>query len=280
MTAEHQTAENPNLGAELQAGGTAAALADGASYFDDYAHLAMERDELGVLLVTMHDGAGGPLTFSAQDHTEFTEAFYRIGRDTGNKIVILTGATHYMAEVDFQSFLDFSDPDAGIRIFDEGLQILENLLNIHVPVIAAVEGKALIHTEYALTANVVIAGTSATFGDAPHFAGGIVPGDGVFTAWAHRAGYARAEAWLLSPDPISAETAQQWGVVAEVVEDGTTVARARELAALYLQKPEVTRRNTRLYFIQPMKQEVVATVGFGLTLEIASIDALVESMSS
>jgi predicted dienelactone hydrolase len=52
-----------------------------ASYFDDFAHLAMERDEAGVLVVTMNDGAGGPITFSALDHTEFTEAFYRIGDD-------------------------------------------------------------------------------------------------------------------------------------------------------------------------------------------------------
>lgn len=249
------------------------------NYFDDYAHLALERDNNGVLVVTMHDGAGGPITFSAQDHTEFTEAFYRIGRDMANKVVILTGATDYMAAIDFATFLDSSDPEAGLRVFDEGVQILENLLNIHVPVIAAVEGQALIHTEYALTANVVVAGESATFGDMPHFAGGIVPGDGVFTAWAHRAGHARAEAWLLNPEPINAETAQHWGVVAEIVADGTTVERARELAELYLAKPEITRRNTRVHFAQPMKEQIVATVGFGIALEEASIAALVASMS-
>ena len=80
--------------------------------------------------------------------------------------------------------------------------------------------------------------------------------------------------------PISAATAQQWGVVAEVVQDGTTLERARELAELYLQKPEVTRRNTRVHFTQPLKEEVVARVGFGLTLESASIGALVQAMSS
>ncbi len=253
---------------------------DRPSYFDDYAHLALERDSDGVLLVTMHDWARGPLTFSAQDHREFTEAFYRIGRDMGNKVVILTGATDYMAAIDFATFLDASDPDAGRRVFDEGVQILENLLNIHVPVIAAVEGRALIHTEYALTANIVVAGESATFGDLPHFAGGIVPGDGIFTAWAHRVGHARAEAWLLNPEPISAQTAQQWGAVAEIVADGTTVERARALAALYLAKPEITRRNTRVHFTQPMKEQIVANVGFGITLEEASIAALVASMSS
>jgi enoyl-CoA hydratase/carnithine racemase len=250
------------------------------AYFDDYAHLAMERDENGVLVVTMHDGTGGPITFTALDHTEFTEAFYRIGRDMGNKVVILTGATDFIGAIDFSTFLGDPDPYASLRVYDEGVQIIENLLNIHVPVIAAIEGQALIHAEYALTANIVVAGHSATFGDLPHFAGGIVPGDGVYTAWAHRAGHARAEAWLLNPTPISATTAQQWGVVAEVVTDGTTLARARELAALYLAKPEVTRRNTRVHFIQPLKEAIVARVGFGLTLESASIDALVQAMNN
>jgi enoyl-CoA hydratase/carnithine racemase len=258
---------------------TSVTASSSTGYFDDYAHLAMERDQAGVLVVTMNDGAGGPITFSALDHTEFTEAFYRIGRDMGNKIVILTGATDFMGAIDFSTFLTDPDPNAGVRVHDEGVQIIENLLNIHVPVIAAVEGQALIHTEYALTANVVVAGQSATFGDAPHFAGGIVPGDGVFTAWAHRAGHARAEAWLLNPTPISAATAQPWGVVAEVVPDGTTLERARQLAARYLEKPEITRRNTRIHFIQPLKEEIVARVGFGLALEEASIGALVQAMN-
>jgi enoyl-CoA hydratase/carnithine racemase len=254
--------------------------APSGDYFHNYTHLAMERDDAGVLVVTMNDGHGGPITFSALDHTEFTEAFYRIGRDMKNKVVILTGATDFMGAIDFSTFLNDPDPDANMRVYDEGVQIIENLLNIHVPVIAAVEGQALIHTEYALTANIVVAGNSATFGDMPRFAGGIVPGDGVYTAWAHRAGHGRTEAWLLNPTPISADTAQEWGVVAEVVEDGTTLQRAHELAALYLQKPEVTRRNTRVHFTQPLKEEVVARVGFGLTLEAASINALVQTMNS
>jgi hypothetical protein len=33
-----------------------------------------------------------------------------------------------------------------------------------------------------------------------------------------------------------------WGVVAEIVPNGKAIARARELASLYLKAPEVTRR--------------------------------------
>ena len=187
------------------------------AYFTAARGLSMTRDGNGVLTVTINDGAGGPITFTARDHAEFTEAFYRIAQDRANRIVILTGAGDWMAQIDFGSFGNVADPDVWAQVHDEGVQILENIANIRVPVIAAIEGRAHIHSEYALLANVIVAGESATFSDLPHFAGGIVPGDGIYTAWSWRAGSGRAEAWLLNPQPITAATAQAWGVVAEVV---------------------------------------------------------------
>ena len=70
------------------------------------------------------------------------------------------------------------------------------------------------------------------------------------------------------------------GVVAEVVANGKAVARARELADLYLRAPEVTRRNTRVHFIQPLKERIVREVGYGLSLEGASSADLVKSKRS
>jgi enoyl-CoA hydratase/carnithine racemase len=163
-------------------------------------------------------------------------------------------------------------------VHDEGAQILENFANIRVPVIAAIEGRVYVHSEYALLANVIVAGRSAKFHDIPHFAGGIVPGDGIFTTWSYRAGAGRAEAFLLNPQPLSAQMAYEWGVVAELVDDGKALTRARELASVYLKAPEVTRRNTRVHFIQPLKERIVREVGYGLSLEGASAVELVKSM--
>ena len=52
---------------------------------------------------------------------------------------------------------------------------------------------------------------------------------------------------------------------------------AGELAELYLKAPEVTRRNTRVHFIQPLKERIVREVGYGLSLEGASAADLVKS---
>jgi enoyl-CoA hydratase/carnithine racemase len=248
------------------------------NYFSAYHHLKLTRDAQGVLLVQMHDN-GGPLMFTAKAHTEVGDAFYRISQDRANKIVILTGAGgDFMIGVDWSSFPDVSDPGVWSQIHDEGVQVLENIANIRVPVLAAVEGRAHIHSEYALLANVIVAAEGATFQDVGHFAAGVVPGDGIFTTWSYRAGPGRAEAFLLSPAALSARTAQEWGVVAEVVKNGQAVPRARELATQYLKAPEVTRRNTRIHFVQPLKERIVREVGYGLSLEGASAADLVKSM--
>jgi enoyl-CoA hydratase/carnithine racemase len=249
-------------------------------YFTAYTSLKMTRDAQGVLVVEFHT-KGGPLTFTARDHTDFVDAFYRIALDRANKVVIFTGtAGQFIVGIDFSSFGNVADPEVWSIVHDEGVQILENLLNIRVPVIAAVEGRLHVHSEYALLANVIVAGQSATFNDLPHFAGGIVPGDGIFTAWSYRAGAGRAEAFLLNPRPLSARTAYEWGVVTEIVQDGEALSRALELAYLYLKVPEVTRRNTRVHFTQPLKERIVREVGYGLSLEGASAADLVKSMQA
>ena len=83
---------------------------------------------------------------------------------------------------------------------------------------------------------------------------------------------------MLNPQPLTARTAHEWGVVSEVVPNGKALSRARELAELYLKAPEVTRRNTRVHFIQPLKERIVREVGYGLSLEGASAADLVKSM--
>jgi enoyl-CoA hydratase/carnithine racemase len=226
-----------------------------ADYFGAYRTMKMTRDAEGVLVVEFHSN-GGRCTFSAQHHTEVVDAFHRIAQDRANKIVILTGAGgDFIIGVDWNSFGDVSDPGVWSQIHDEGAQVLENIANIRVPVIAAIEGRAYIHSDYALLANVIVAAEGATFQDVGHFAAGVVPGDGIFTTWSYRAG----------------------AVVAEVVPNGKALSRARELAALYLKAPEVTRRDTRIHFIQPLKERIVREVGYGLSLEGASSAALTRS---
>lgn len=245
-------------------------------YFNAYHHVKLTRDDRGLLIVQLHTN-GGPCLMTAQTHTEFVEAFYRVSQDRANKIVILTGAgADFITDVDWSSWANPGDPGVWSQIHDEGTQVLENIANIRVPVIAAIEGRAHVHSDYALLANVIVAGEGATFQDVAHFAAGVTPGDGIFTTWSYRAGAGRAEVFLLNPHPLPARAAHEWGVVAEVVPNGKALSRARELAEQYLKAPEVTLRNTRIHFIQPLKERIVREVGYGLSLEGASSADLVK----
>ena len=247
-------------------------------YFTDYHNLKLTRDAIGVLVAEFHSN-GGPFIMSAQAHTAFVDAFYRIAQDRANKIVILTGAGgEFITDVDWSSFGDLADPGVWSQVHDESVQVLENIANIRVPVIAAIEGRAHVHSDYALLASVIVAAEGATFQDVAHFAAGVAPGDGIFTTWSYRAGAGRAEAFLLNPQPLAARTAYEWGVVAELVPEGKALGRARELSELYLKAPEVTRRNTCVHFIQPLKERIVREVGYGLSLEGASAADLVKSI--
>ena len=158
------------------------------NYFSKYPNVRFERDADGVLVMALHT-KGGPMTFTAHDHELLVDAFYDVSRDRGNKVVILTGVGgDFIPAIDFGTFGDVSDPDVWSKVHDEGTQLLENIANIRVPMICAVEGKAHVHAEYALLTNAIVAAENATFLDVPHFAGGIVPGDGIFTLWTYYVG--------------------------------------------------------------------------------------------
>src|SRR6201997_5563504 len=157
-------------------------------YFTAYHNLKLTRDAKGVLVAEFHSD-GGPCIMNAQGHTEFVDAFYRIGQDRANKIVILTGAGgDFIIDVDWSSFGEVSDPGVWSQVHDEGVQALENIANIRVPVVAAIEGRAHVHSDYALLASVFVAGEGATFQDVAHFGAGVAPGDGIFTTWRCRGG--------------------------------------------------------------------------------------------
>ena len=106
-------------------------------YFAAYRSLRLTRDAEGVLVGEFHSN-GGPFAFTAQDHTELVDAFYRIAQDRANKIVILTGAGgDFIPSIDFSSFGNVADPAVWSQVHDEGVQIVENLANVRVPMIAA-----------------------------------------------------------------------------------------------------------------------------------------------
>lgn len=174
----------------------------------------------------------GPLVFTGQTHTNLVDAFYAISRDRENTVMIVTGTgTEWIAQIDFPSLGDITNPRVWDQVYWEGKKVLQNLLDIEVPVIAAINGPALLHSEYALLCDIILASENAVFQDMPHLNGGIVPGDGVQVVWPLVLGPQRGRYFLLTQQKLTAAEALHLGVVNELLPADRLLARARELAA-------------------------------------------------
>jgi len=146
----------------------------------------------------------------------YWELFDQIGRDPGNRVVILTGAGEaFVDRIDPEGF-DFFSPRGHEKIYREGKKVLSNLLDIPVPVIAALNGPTTVHSEYVLLADIVIATRDTVFQDKLHFAFGIVPGDGIHSLWPEDIGSIRGRTFVLTQQVIGADEARMLGVISEI----------------------------------------------------------------
>jgi len=235
-------------------------------YASKYQDIRMQRRN-DILEVTFHT-KGGPLQWNESAHREFAYAFTDIGADPENKVVILTGTGDvFCAEVDFRSFGALGTPQGWDKIYWEGKRLLMNLLDIEVPMIAAVNGPALVHAEIAVLCDIVLAADTAAFQDAPHFLGGTVPGDGVHLVWPLVLGTNRGRYFLLTGQKLSAQEALSLGVANEVVPRAQLLSRAWELAEQLVKQPPLTLRYARVVLTQRLKRLMLDDLGYGLALE-------------
>jgi enoyl-CoA hydratase/carnithine racemase len=238
-------------------------------YRDAYDNIALERDDAGVLTVRFHTD-GDSLVWSGPSHEELAFCFGDIAADPDNSVVILTGTGDaYCAAIDPGSF-SLGNAHEWDRIVFEGRKLLMNLLDIEVPVVAAVNGPAIFHPEIPILSDVVLASDTATFQDAPHFVSGIVPGDGAHIAWPLVLGPNRGRAFLLTGQVLDAQTAHEWGAVYEVLERDRLLDRAREIAGAIAQQPFMTRRYARQCLVHSIKTKMLAGLGYGLVGEALS----------
>ena len=240
-----------------------------SDYSAKYSCLAMTRED-GILEVRFHTD-GGPFHWGLVPHRELESAFLDIARDRANQIVILTGTG--------QTYCGPAVPPGGHpnrnsmtpAIYDpiywEGKHLLMNLLNIEVPVIAAINGPAVRHAEIALISDIVLATDDTYFQDTAHFQGGMVPGDGMHVIMPMLLGLTRARYFLFTAQKITAAEAQQLGLVNEILPRADLLPRARELARLLLQQTELVRRYSRVVLTEDLKFRLQAQLSHGLALE-------------
>jgi enoyl-CoA hydratase/carnithine racemase len=190
-------------------------------------------------------------------------------------VVIFTGTgDEFLTRMDTSTIGDINT-QYWARIHQEGKDLLQNLLEIEVPIIGAVNGPAFIHAELPTLSDIVIASDRASFADKAHGPGGVVPGDGVHVWWPMLLGPNRARHFLLTGDEIGAEEAKRLGFVAEVVPHARVLERAWEVARDLLAKPPLMLRFTRMAMTQHIKRRMLDDLSYGLMLEGMGILSLV-----
>src|ERR1700751_2096583 len=209
------------------------------AYHDRFPNARLNRSKTGVLEVALHTD-GGTVVFNGHTHEQFVDLFHSIGSDRDNRVVILTGAGQAFMESISPEGFDFFTPAGYDKIYREGKKVLMNILDIEVPLIAAVNGPVRLHSEYILLADIVLATPSTVFQDKPHFEFGIVPGDGVNLLWQEVIGSVRGRYFILTRQELDAATAKEWGVVNEIVPAHELLARAREIAEELAKLPPLT----------------------------------------
>ncbi len=127
------------------------------------------------------------------------------------------------------------DPrDSGSRLESHFHPIMERIRALNVPIVCAVNGAAAGGgCSYALAGDIVIAARSAYFLQ-PFANIGLVPDVGSTWMLPRLVGKARAMAMMLLAERIPAQTALEWGMIYQVVDDAelavTASAMARRLA--------------------------------------------------
>jgi len=246
-----------------------------ADYAARYAGIRFNRTDSGVLTVTLHTRGGPALWGTALDslHAELPRAFVDIASDPDNKVVILTGTgDSFITAMDREgNFPEATLADMWDRIHLEAVGLLENLLAIPVPVIAAVNGPALIHAELAVLSDIVLASDTAEFADLAHVPGGAVPGDGVHVVWPMLLGPNRGRYFLLTGERIGAEEAKRLGVVAEVLPPDALMDRALALAEQLARLPVRTLRGTRRVLVHHLRKRLRDELDMGLAAEAVAM---------
>lgn len=238
--------------------------------FDEYANkyktIRMERRN-GILQITFHSD-GGPLRWGLQPHRDFTYAFADIGSDPENQVVIMTGTgDEFSGPRPSGPNRPGGTPRSWDAIYWEGKHLLQNLLDIEVPMISAINGPALRHCEIPLLCDIVLAAEHVEFQDSAHFPSGLVPGDGMHIVMPLLLGPNRGRYFLLTGQIIPARQAQELGLVAEVLPKDKLLPRAWELAEQLLKQPPLTLRYARVAITQDIKRRLLDLLGYGLALE-------------
>lgn len=161
--------------------------------------------------------------------TQLVNELEAAATDSSISVCVITGnARFFAAGADLN---EMAEKDLAATLNDTRPQLWARLQAFNKPLIAAVNGYALgAGCELALLCDVVVAGENARFG-LPEITLGIMPGAGGTQRLIRSVGKSLASKMVLSGESITAQQAQQAGLVSDVFPSDLTLEYALQLAS-------------------------------------------------
>jgi len=199
-------------------------------------------------------------------HGELAEIFADVARDSGAYAVLLTGEGRaFSAGGDIKGMQE-TDRDWRNTTW-EAKKIINDLLDLEQPIIAAVNGAAVgLGATIALFCDVIFASDRAKIGD-PHVKVGITAGDGGAVIWPLLCGVARAKEMLMTGDLLSADEAYRLGLVNHVIPHEELMNTAMAFAQRLANGPAYAIRSTKISVNKMIRSVVNLILDTSLALE-------------
>ncbi len=236
---------------------------------DNYEAILIEKQD-GVAILTLNrperlNAVNGVL------HSELSTIFQDVQTDRDVRAAVLTGAGRaFCAGGDFSTGSNMASK-SGLTMMQEARRIVDNLLDLEKPIIAAVNGAAVgLGATVALHCDVVIAAQNARFGD-PHVKMGITAGDGGAVIWPLLVGVNRAKYMLMTGDLIPADEALKIGLVNRVVAEGEALPEALALARRLADGPSFAIQSSKTAVNKLLKAVSNLVLPLSLSLEEVSM---------
>jgi enoyl-CoA hydratase/carnithine racemase len=167
---------------------------------------------------------------------ELKEVIFSLPQRRDLRALIITGAGGTFCaggDITVMGAGTLSPEDGRDRMRHDYLSWIEVLLRLEIPVIAAVEGAAFgAGFSFALTADIVLAAPNSRF-CLSFMRLGLIPDCAAFYTLPRIVGVQRAKELAFSARELSAEQAQDLGIVLEVVPQGRVLERAQQMATCF-----------------------------------------------
>lgn len=199
-----------------------------------------KKENIGLLTINRPEKMNA---ISQELTAELSLLLDEIENDDELRVIVITGAGDkaFVAGADINELVD-RDARLGRRVSRERQEIFSRIENLHVPVIAAVNGYALGGgLELALACSIRICSEKAQFG-APEVKLGIIPGDGGTQRLPRLVGQGRAMEMIITGDFIDAQEAYRIGLVNKVFPPEKLKEEAMELAKKIASRPPLAVR--------------------------------------